>query len=1110
MYDQMKKKLILEKWSTWRKTVGLLCLFSCCSLVAVAQQSVSGRVNDSGGEPLPGVNILLKGTTTGVITDVDGKYSITVPSANAVLVFTYIGYNSREVTVGNNRVIDITLAESNISLDEVVVIAYGSQKKRDLTGSVTSISANQVKIQQISTASRALEGLTSGVQFANLSGQPGSETTIQVRGLGTITGGTGPLVVVDGIATSFSLNSINPNDIESIVVSKDAAANALYGSRAAHGVLLITTKKGKAGKPKIDVDVRFGSTSRGVPDYDKVNDPAAFYEYTWQGIYNYIKYFPDRSADFKSMSDQELRQYAADNLFTQSGNSKTARNGLGNYMLYKIPDGTTLIDPATGKVRNDAQLLYHDFWPDYFLQHSFRQEYNASISGGSGDKTDYYFSLGYLSDPSYVMGSDFNRYSARMKVNSQITDWLKGGMNLSYSRTYSNAPNYTGGTVNTNVFTWFGYFAPINALYARGENGEIIRDVDGKPTFDLGTGQTYSPYGTTARPAFNGYSPAVYFEKDLTESTYNYLNGYTYLEATILKDFKFMIDLNMDESHRLGLTYGNNESGTSARDYNGTIYNGWDRGLTLNTTQRLTYNKDFGLHHVDALLAHEFRWSTSKSMSGEKSNMFMTNQPSMANAIQIQSLNGGESSSALEGYLGRVHYNYNGKYYVSASLRTDGWSAFRGNKWGTFWSVGGAYRISEESFLKDNASSWLSELKLRVNYGTLGNNSNIGAYNWTDIWQISNAGSIGSPQLSVSQTGFGNPTLTWETVHEFDAGFDFILSDRFYGTIDYFSRRTKDMLWAVRLAASTGQGSATQNAGEMLNNGVEVDLGYDVVRTKDLLWNVGINLSHYHNELAKMPPNVGSEIYPGTWGYVDGNYLRGEGKDYYNLYMYRYAGVDQETGLGLIYKEIRESDLAEGSKWAGHKVGDVVTTAIPGEATKFELGTAAPILTGGVHTNLRFKSFDVGLIASYQIGGKIVDLSYQGLTGMGIGRAIHADLLNAWTPENKSSNLPMRMLGGTNYGSTPAGGSAGQYSDFNLFNASYLNLKSVSVGYTLPKAILEQAFIENLRVYLSGENLFLLSVMKGLDPRVSLGGQAVNAYGFPQARVLSAGLNITF
>ncbi|MDR3194211.1 MAG: SusC/RagA family TonB-linked outer membrane protein [Tannerella sp.] len=1073
-----------------------------------AQQgvSVSGTVSDNTGEPLPGVNITVKGSTAGVISDIDGKYVITAPGGNAVLVFMYVGFATQEVTVGSQRVIDITLSESNIDLDEVVVIAYGSSKKRDLTGSVTSIAADQIQVQQVSTASRALEGLVAGVQFANLSGQPGSESAIQVRGLGSITGSTSPLIVVDGVATSFSLNSINPNDIESIVVSKDAAANALYGSRAAHGLVLVTTKKGKSGKTKINVDMRFGSTSRGVPDYDKVSDPADFYEYTWKGIYNFINYAPDRAEQFKSMSDQELRQYASDNLFKQNGNTNSARNGLGNYMLYRIPEGTTLIDPSTGKLRGDAQLLYNDDWQDYFLQHSFRQEYNANISGSVGDKTDYYFSLGYLSDPSYVMGSDFNRYSARMKVNTQITPWLKGGMNMSYSRTYSDAPNYTGGTVNTNVFTWFGYFAPINALFAHDQDGNVIRNENGKPTFDLGTGQTYSPYGTTARPAFNGYSPGIYFEKDLTETTANYLNGYTFLEASFLDGFKLKVDLNMDESHTLGLTYGNNESGADARDYKGTIYNRWARAMTINTTQLLTWEKNFDAHHVDVLAGHEYRWWTDKYMRGSKYNMFMTDQPSLANAIGTSYVDGAENSYALEGYLGKVNYNYNGKYYLSASLRTDGSSIFRNNKWATFYSVGGSYRISEEAFVKDNVS-WLSELKLRANYGTLGNNNGIGAWNWTDIWQIANAGSIGSPLLSISQTGFGNTNLTWETVHTFDAGFDFRLFNRLYGSIDYFNRTTTDMLWNVRLAASTGQSAATQNAGEMQNSGIEVDLGVDLVRSKELLWSVGINLSHYANKLTKIPESVGSPLYDGA--YVDGNYLRGAGKDYFNLYLYRYAGVDQETGLGLLYKTLTAADIETGN-YAGKNAGDVVTTAVGSQATRFELGSASPDLVGGFNTNLRYRNIDFSLITSWQLGGKIVDLSYQGLTGQGIGRAIHADLLDAWTPDNKDSNIPMRMLGGTNYGSVPAGGSAGQYSDFSLFSASYLNLKSVSAGYTIPSGLLRKAFIENLRIYISGENLFLLSAKKGLDPRVSFGGAAVSAYGFPQAKVVSAGLNITF
>ena len=1065
-------------------------------------KTVSGTIVGEDGEPLIGVSVFEKGLKSNVtITDINGAFTLTLKNGN-LLELSYVGYKSQTISVQNSTTLNIVLEEDVVGLEELVVVAYGSSKKRDLTGSVSSLSENQLKIQQVSTASRALEGMIPGVQFSNKSGQPGADSKIQIRGLGSITGSTDPLVVVDGVATSFGMSSINPNDIESIVVSKDAAANALYGSRAAHGLILITTKRGKSGKPRINLDVRFGSTSRGVPDYDKVTDPAAFYEYTWRGIYNYAKYFPDRDDRFKNMSDQEMRQYASDNLFKANGNTLSDRNGLGNYMLYRIPDGTTLIDPATGKVRQDAQLLYHDNWEDYFLQNSFRQEYNANVSGGT-DKTDYFFSLGYLSDPSYVMGSDFNRYSARMKVNSQLTPWLKSGMNMSYARTYTNAPNYTGGTVNTNVFTWMGYFGPLNALFAHDRDGNIMKGADGKPLFDLGTGQTYSPYGTTARMAFNGYSPGIYFEKDLTETTKDFFNGYAYMETTFLNDFTVKVDISVDNEFIFRKDYQNNESGSGARDYNGTILNAWTKNTTINLNQLLTWNAEFDVHHINVLAGHEYRWWRVDYTSGEKSDMFALNKPDMSNAIKINSLTGYGNHYALEGYLGRMDYNYNYKYYLSASLRTDGSSYFRENKWGTFWSVGGAYRISEEAFLKENIK-WLDETKFRVSYGTLGNN-NVAAWSWTDTWGVSNAGSLDNQQLSLSQTGFGNELLTWEKLYSFGVGLDFRIFNRILGTVDYYSRTTKDMLWNVPVAASTGMSAAAYNTGEMQNRGIEVDLSADVVRRKNLTWNVGINASHGKNKLTKVPEGVGSQLYDG--GYVTGNFLRGEGKDYYNLYMYRYAGVDQETGLGMLYKELKETD--DLSQYPGKAVGDLVTTTVGSEATRFELGSASPDLVGGFNTSVRFKDFDFAMATSWQLGGKIVDLSYMGLTGNAIGRAFHKDLLDAWTPENTSSNIPMRMLGGTNYGSQPVGGGAGQYSDFALFDASYFNVKSVTLGYTIPKSILSKISFEGLRIYVSAENLFLISAKRGLDPRTSIeGGSEVGAFGFPQSKVISIGLNI--
>lgn len=1061
---------------------------------------VKGVVSDQNGQTLPSVSVVEKGTSNGTLTDLEGKFNIAVKEG-ATLVFSYVGYETYQIKIGAKSDYAIKLDEDQKALDEVVVVAFGTARKRDLTGSVSSISAENIKMQQVSTISRALEGAVPGLQFSNKSGQPGATSEIQIRGMGSISAGNGPLVVVDG-STSVNWQSLNPSDIESVVVSKDATSNSLYGARAANGVILITTKKGKGDKPRINLDFRFGATSRGISDYDKIDDPAQYYEFTWEGIYNYVKYFPSRDNKFKNMTDQQLRQYASDNLFKANGNSTSARNYLGNYMLYNIPDGTTLIDPTTGKLRSDAQLLYHDDWEDYFLKTSFRQEYNASVSGAT-NKSDYYFSLGYLSDPSYVMGSEFKRYSARINANTSITNWLKSGLAMSYSRTYSDTPNYTGGTVNNNLFAWLGYFGTINPLFAHDQAGNIINDANGKPTFDLGTNQTYSPYGTTGRMAFNGYSPGIYFEKDYNTTTTDYFNGSTYIQASFLNDFIARADLSFDASFPFTKTYGNNESGTAARDLNGSIYNRFDKSIAVNTTQTLTWNRNFGDHHLDVLVGHEYKWWRSDYAAGTKSNMFAIDKPSLENAIRINSFAGAGNSYSLEGYLSRLNYNFKEKYYLTGSLRYDGSSYFRDNRWGTFWSAGGSYRISQEDFMK-STSSWLSELKLRANYGIQGNN-NIGAWRYTDIWAIQNNGSIGSPVLGITQESWANPYLTWEKNKVFNAGIDFQLWKRLYGSVDYFHRTTTDLLWGVPLPASTGRSGRTENVGSIMNTGIEIDLGVDIIRTNNLKWTFTVNASHFNNELKKKPSGVGSTDLNGD--YVQGNYLRGVGKDYYNFYMYKYAGVDPETGLGMLYKELKATD--DLSKYPGKKVGDIITTTVGTEATKFELGSASPDLVGGFGTTLKYKDFDFSLLASWQIGGQVVDLSYQGLTGNTIGRAYHTDLLDAWTPENKGSNIPMRMLGGTNYGSNPIGGSEGQYSDFALFDASYLNMKSITLGYTIPAPLTRKWFVDNLRVYISAENLFLLSAKKGLDPRTSLdGGSSVGAFGFPQSRVISFGVNV--
>lgn len=1061
------------------------------------QEAVQGVVTDSTGAPIVGASVYVKGTNKGMMTDADGRFALSGVNPAAILVISNTGYQTREIPVGTQTNLTVVLSAVSQEIDEVIVVAYGTAKKKDFTGSVSAISADNIKQQQVSSVSQALEGAVAGIQLTSESGQPGRDARIRVRGMGSINASNDPLIVVDGAVSNLPLSALNPDDVESIVVSKDAAANAVYGSRAANGLILVTTKKGKTGKPKIGVDFRWGGVSQGVPDMEIIRNPATYYEYTWSGIYNFMRYR-------QGYSDADARQYASNNLFTANGSSNNG-NGLGNYMNYKLPEGTTLIDPATGKIRPEAQLLYNDDWQDYFLQTAFRQEYNTNISGAN-ENTDYYVSLGMLKNPSFVMGSDFDRHSARVSLNTKIASWLKGGANMAYSKTYSNAPEgYTGGTVNTNIFTFMNLFAPTYPIYAYDRDGNIVRDANGNPTYDMGTNQTYSPYGPTARSAFNGYSPAVYFEKDLTETTRDFFSGRGYLEAKFLKDFTLRTDLSIDNQYQNSREYGNNESGTAARDYEGSIRGRWNKAMTINLTQLLTWNRSFGEHNVDALVGHEFNKYRLDQMDGTKYKMFALDNPSMGNAVRVLSLSGGDEENALEGYFSRLNYNFAGKYYLSGSLRTDGSSYFRGNRWGTFWSVGGAYRIAEEAFIKDHIS-WLNDLRLRASYGVQGNNGVHPStrYAWTNTYTLSGVGSITDAQFALAASTWGDPSITWESNHIVDVGLDFRFWNRFYGTVDYFRRKTVDMLLSVSYPASAGRAGALRNVGKLLNTGVEVELGVDIIRKQDFAWSFNVNASRYRTTLLEIPDNMKSNDLNG--GYLSGNYLRREGTDYFNLYMYRYAGVDQATGQGMLYKQLKEADLAN---YPGHAVGDVVTTTEGSQATRFELGSATPDLVGGASTTIRYKNFDLGVAASWQLGGKVVSRTYQYLTSQTIGRGVHVDMLNGWTPENPNSNIPMVALGGTNFGVSPIGGGEGQYSDFSLFDADYFNLRSINLGYRFSSNLARRLYLDGLRVYVAADNLFFISAKKGLDPRQLLDGTSINPFNYPQTKAISFGLNIS-
>lgn len=1016
----------------------------------------NGVIRDAAtGELLPNVNIKVIEKSTGTSGDENGKFSIEA-APDTEIEFSSVGYKPQKIVTGKKVKLEIFLQPQVAALNEVVILAYGSAQRKALTGSVSTVNKNTIARQQVSSVSKALEGTVTGVQLTSKSGQPGDDATIQVRGLGSVNAGASALIVVDGVPYRFGLSSINPNDIESLVVSKDATANSLYGSRAANGVILITTKKGNKGKANINFQTKLGVNTRAIPNMDIVTDPAQYYEYAWTAIYN-------KALD-ESGNETQARQYASDNLISR----------LNNYMNYAIPEGTALVDPLTGKLNPEARLLYHDDWEDILLQPAFRQEYNLSISGGN-QKTDYYLSIGYLDDPSYVVASEFHRYSARFNINTQATSWLKVGMGGAYTNRYSNAPNYAGGTVSNNVFTFINLLPPIVPYYAYDEEGNVRLDPEtGSAMLDKGTGQTLSPYGVTQRPFFSGYHPGIFLYKDLTATKYDDFSLQGYAEADLTRGFKFRAGIDMANSFFTKTEYGNNEDGSSARDENGSVYKAEEKHRTINANQMLSYLKKIKEHNIDVTAGHEFYYYQKEVLSAKKSDLFAFDMPELDNAAKLVSSGSSMYEEALEGFFVKLNYNYREKYFLSGSYRADGTSRFRNQKWGHFWSAGAGWRISEENIFRDHAG-WLDELKIRVSYGTQGNQAVSGSnFPYTDLWNVSSI----EGKAGITLASVGNPDLSWEKNQMVDAGLDFRIDDRVFGSLDYFYRKTKDLIWSRPLPVSTGIGSRLENVGELANYGWELEVGINLIKDRSVFWSVGFNLSNYKNELLTLPEELKD-------GYITDIYKREEGKDYYNLYMYEYAGVNPENGNALLYA------LKDGQK---------VTTEKQEEATKFEVGTATPKLTGGITTNVKWKGFDLSVITSYQIGGKVMSSEYSYLTSPGkLTFNIHKDLLNAWTPENRYTEVPKAYEGQTNItaGST-------RY----LFDASYFNLKSVTLSYDLPWRWCNKMKLEGINIFVSGENLWFKSAKKGLDPRGNREGKGMNAFSFQQPRTISAGLSI--
>jgi len=1166
-----------------------------------SQQSktITGHVTDSGGVPLPGVSVVIKGTTNGIITDVDGNYTLGKVSADATLVFSFVGMRTQEIPVEGRTTIDVKLEEETIGIEEVVAVAYGTAKKKDLTGSISTVSDNYITAQSNSSVSKALEGSVAGIQVQAQGGQPGMDMNIHIRGLGsTSESASYALIVIDGVPQQSTnvLTTINPNDIASVTVLKDAASTALYGSRGANGVVLITTKKGASGKAKISFDARWGLNTMTNNMPDLVRDPASIYEHEWLLNYNTYRYAdgkPYQNNGYTNSvptggdyTDAEAALFASQHLFNYMGDSQNlTRNQLGNWMLYSFPgwndesnyerigSGTsataTMLNDflvgTDGKLNPDAKLLYNDTFYDKLLKNRFRQEYNVTVSGGT-DKIDYLMSLGYLQDPSYIETSSFDRYTGRAVMNAKVTDWLKCGTNISYTYRDTNGQpvHYSdqglnmraGGTndSNHNVFSIVNGEIPIMQLYCHDKNGNYILNSDGSRKVFESDGDSQSWVGPCASDPWGNLYGNILDELklDKNEMLSHSLSSRAYAEVKFLKDFTFTTNLSVDAGFNTVTRYLNNETGLAV-SCKGALNKQTGSDVNLNTQQLLNYSHDFGKHHVDALVGHEYNQFKYRDINFTSTYSLITGLAAYANFVGVYTGNRGQTGGcryqqpggnmyavAMESYLSRANYIYDDKYGVSASFRRDGSSKFKNNsdRWGNFWSIGGSWRISSEEFMQ-NTSDWLNNLKLRGSYGVLGNQNGVGNYATYQTWTLGahyaamaagntyydsdrKAGRIPDAFL-LKQGAKVNENLTWENIHTTDIGIDATFFDRVNATFDWYNKETVNAFYSNTLSTAAQAfamtTSLTMNNAKIRNRGFEIEVNVDLIRTRDMYWSVGANGTHYNTVLTKMPDGQGSADLDGNQ--VSGDsylcYLRGEGKPYWETYLYKYEGPDPNTGVPLYGHKVTSADQSAG-RFTDSTVGDYVKTAnysIITTADRQECGDALPDWIGGFNTTFRYKNFDFSAVLAYQLGGKFFwkDGIYYYESDFGRDRPIplSKDIINnTWTPDNKDARFPIAMHNRSNasaFGLAVGGSNPSNSTDIMLFSASYFNVKNITLGYTLPKSLSSKVHMSSLRVYMSGDNLYMKSAQKGMDPRVSFAGLA-ETYAYPYLRVYNIGVHV--
>ena len=1026
-----------------RKLMLIFSVIVLFSQFAIAQQRQISGVVTSSDERLPiiGAAVIDKSTGSGVSTDIDGRFNITVSANTTVLVFSSLGYMDQEVPI-TGSVVNVTLVPDITSLGEVMVVAYGTGKRSSFTGSATVVNKEQIERVKSSNISQSLQGMSSGVQVINNSGAPGASASIVIRGIGSMNTSISPLYVVDGTPYSGYVNAISPADIESISILKDASASALYGSRAANGVIMITTKKGSREDGQINFRSSTSFSSLAVPMPRQLT-PQEYSEVVWQSIY------------FGYM-DEGIAASQAANLATQNLATELKVNPFNT----ATPVGTD------GKMSPSAQLLYWGDWRSELLKSRPRQEYTLDFSKKTQDANQF-FSVSYLDDKGIFTTQQFHRITARANVNTKIKKWLEVGTNTSFAHSLTDSP--TGSST-----IWFLRTMPtIYPVYEYDySTGAYKNDGQGNLVYDYGDNRMgWVGWNPLADAAYNKYKSQV-----------ENMSSRNFAEITFLPELKFRSTYSFDY-------YIYSYHGYTTPDYGYMIGRGGiskqrDRSTSSTTSNILTYNKTFGDHTISVLAGQEFYITKRNYLSASREDLPFGGLYELSSAATMTDSSSGEDNYRLLSYFSRLEYDYKDKYYLSASLRSDGSSRFSPkSRWGTFWSAGASWRVSEEDFMAP--VSWVDNLKYKISYGAVGNDG-LGSYYAYQGLYATGYDDYGQPGLMISR--LPNEDLRWETNLQFNTGIEFMLFKKLSGSIEYFVRKSKDLLFFLPMASSTGFSGIDRNIGDIKNFGFELDLNYTPFNKQDFWWNINLNATHYQNVVTRLPQN---EINSGVFKWR-------EGESIYNFWGAEYAGLNPENGNDQWWRNIYET--VNGEKILKERVLTENSSDVSGDDQKKYLGNALPDLFGGITNSFRFKGIDFSFMFYYSLGGRMYDSDYSQMMGYRQGFSYHPDILNAWTPENSSSTVTRFSKAFSN--------SQQSYSSKYIFDNTFLRLRNVSLGYTLPKSLLNKIGVNTLRIYVQGDNLMTWgsAARRGTDPEQSINGTTSNR--FPTYKSFSFGIQL--